>query len=195
MSTSFVARSVFDKVRKEHPDYTIKFSSDNPRNPLNQAGPEELKIIEYFNNNPDAKRWSGKIRINDQEQIGLFSARRMKENCLQCHGAPKDAPASLIARYGDKAGFHRPVGEVVALDAIAMPVKKYQAAAVMQAIKASIVMITGLALLLVSVYYTFHRLVGRKLVAIAEHFKNAARQDEKTAIKHLNYESNFNRRP
>lgn len=31
MSTSFVARSIFDKVRKECPDYTIKFSSDNPR--------------------------------------------------------------------------------------------------------------------------------------------------------------------
>jgi len=35
MSTSYIARSIFDDVRKEFPDYIIKFSSDNPRNPAN----------------------------------------------------------------------------------------------------------------------------------------------------------------
>ena len=30
MSTSFVARSIFEKVRRNFPDYIIKFSSDNP---------------------------------------------------------------------------------------------------------------------------------------------------------------------
>ena len=39
MSTSYVARTIFDDVRSEFPDYIIKFSSDNPRNPANQAGP------------------------------------------------------------------------------------------------------------------------------------------------------------
>lgn len=190
MSTSFVARSVFDKVRKEHPEYTIKFSSDDPRNPRNLAGPEELKIIEYFNNNMDAKRWSGRIKIDGKEQIGLFSARRMKESCLQCHGDPKDAPASLIARYGDKAGFHRPIGQVIALDAIAMPLEKYQTAAVNKAIRTSIVMIAGLAILLITVYYTFHRLVGQRLTAIAKHFKNTASLDDKAGLKPLDCESN-----
>lgn len=37
MSTSFVARSIFEKVRQEFPDDVLKFSSDNPRNPANQA--------------------------------------------------------------------------------------------------------------------------------------------------------------
>jgi len=173
MSTSFVARSVFDKVRKEFPEYILKFSSDNPRNPNNQAGPVELKIIEYFNNNPDIKKWGGKVKINGQDHIALFSAMRMKEECLQCHGDPKDAPASMVAQYGNEAGFHRPAGEVIALDTIALPVKKYQAAATMQAIKISLVMITGLALLLIVVYCVFQRMVGRKLKIIADHFKNS----------------------
>ena len=173
MSTSFVARNVFEKVRKEHPDYTIKFSSDNPRNPVNQAGPEELKIIEYFNNNPEAKRWSGNIKLNGRECIGLFSPRRMKKSCLQCHSNPKDAPASLIAQYGDKAGFHRSIGKVIALDTVGMPTEKYQTAAVMRAIRNSIVMISGLALLLVIVYFVFQRVIGRKLKLIAEHFKTS----------------------
>lgn len=42
MSTSYIARSIFEDVRKEFPEYIIKFSSDNPRNPANKAGPEEL---------------------------------------------------------------------------------------------------------------------------------------------------------
>ncbi len=192
MSTSFVARSVFEKVRKEYPDYTIKFSSDNPRNPCNQAEPEELKIIECFNNNPEMKKWSGKIKLNGREHIGVFSARRMKKSCLQCHSDPKDAPDSLIDRYGDKAGFHRPIGEVIALDSVAMPQEEYQAAAVMQAIRNSIVMITGLALLLAVVYYTFQRLIGRKLKMIAEHFKNATGQDDKTIFKHLQFDHKNN---
>lgn len=34
MSTSFVARSIFEDVRKRFPETIIKFSSDNPRNPV-----------------------------------------------------------------------------------------------------------------------------------------------------------------
>ncbi len=173
MSTSYVARSVFEKVRKERPDYTIKFSSDNPRNPRNQAGPEELKVIKYFNDNPGAKRWSGRIKINGQDQIALFSARRMEQSCLQCHGDPKDAPASMLAQYGDKAGFHRPIGEVIALDTVGIPENKYKAAALNQTIRNSLMMIVGLILLLFVVYGVFQRLVGKKLKKIAAYFRES----------------------
>ncbi len=189
MSTSFVARRVFDKVHQEFPDYIIKFSSDNPRNPDNQANPEELKIIDYFNSHPDAKQWSGKLKINNQEHVALFSARRMREPCLQCHGDPKDAPASLVARYGDRAGFHRPVGEIIALDTIAMPVNKHRIVAVRQTAYASLVMITGLILLVVIVYCTFQRLIRCRLVALATHFQNAAKQKDKSVIEPLKYDN------
>ena len=49
MSTSYAARRIFEKVRKEFPDYIIKFSSDDPRNPANQATADELKMIDFFN--------------------------------------------------------------------------------------------------------------------------------------------------
>ena len=58
MSTTYVARTIFEDVRSEFPDYIIKFSSDNPRNPSNQAGPEELKVIEC------CFRWNGEICSN-----------------------------------------------------------------------------------------------------------------------------------
>ena len=109
MSTSYVARKIFDDVRNEFPDYIIKFSSDNPRNPANQAGPEEISIIEHFNNNPQLKRWTGEIAIGEKQYMAKFSARRMTDSCLHCHGVSTDAPASLVKRYGSTAGssvFH-----------------------------------------------------------------------------------------
>ncbi len=124
MSTSYIARSIFEDVQKEFPDYIIKFSSDNPRNPLNQAGPEELKIIDQFNRDPDLKQWEGQIAIGDKEYLAKFSARRMVASCDHCHGDPKDAPASLIEIYGDKAGFYRTPGDVIGLDMVAIPVTK-----------------------------------------------------------------------
>ncbi len=53
MSTSYIAREVFEKVHKKFPEYVIKFSSDNPRNLENLAGPEELKLLEYFREHPE----------------------------------------------------------------------------------------------------------------------------------------------
>jgi PAS domain S-box-containing protein len=182
MSTSFVARSVFEEVREEFPDYIIKFSSDNPRNPANQAGPDELRVIEYFNHNPTVNKWTGEIELNGRPHFAHFSARRMKQRCLRCHGRPEDAPASLLDRYGPVAGFHRPVGEVVALDTIAIPMAKSQAAMVSRLAQHSVVMFLGLALFFGSILLVFRLVVARRLAAIARHFKAIATQPESAAI-------------
>ena len=144
MSTSFVARSIFDKVHKKFPDYVIKFSSDDPRNPNNQAGPEEFEMIQYFNDNPKAQDWAGQIHLNGRPHLVQFSARRMKESCVRCHGDPRDAPQALLKLYGDKAGFHRPVGDVIALDTVAIPVDKYRSAAFANTVRHSAVVLVAL---------------------------------------------------
>ncbi len=188
MSSSYVARRIFDKIRREYPDYIIKFSSDHPRNPANQASPEELKIIEYFNQHPEVNEWRGKITLDGREHMGVFAARRMKEHCLQCHGDPQDAPASLINRYGDHAGFHRPMGEVIALDTVAMPISSYQSAAWNQTAKTFLFMLVGIAFVLVMVYVVFQRLVSRRLMHIAHHFREAIKSDGKVSLAHLRSE-------
>ena len=187
MSTSFVARSIFEKVHKKFPDYIIKFSSDNPRNPRSQAGPEELEMIQYFNDNPEAKVWAGQIHLDGKSHLVQFSARRMEESCLRCHGDPRDAPQTLLERYGDKAGFHRPVGDVVALDTVAIPVDKYRSAALVHTARNSVVLLAALGLLLVAVYYAFQLLVTRRLVRISRHFSNAICNGGKSAIATINY--------
>ena len=182
MSTSFASRSVFEKVRRKFPDYVIKFSSDNPRNPVNLAGPEELEIIRYLNENPEVREWSGRIRMNGRDYQAQFHARRMESDCLPCHGDPADASPALVARYGDEAGFHRPTGQVVALDTIAIPVEKYLDAAAENTWKNSVVLILGLGVLLVSIYGAFHLLVTRRLAGISQHFKDALAGGDGSAI-------------
>ena len=128
MSTSYIARQVFEKVHEKFPEYVIKFSSDNPRNPKNLAGPEELELLEYFRENPGETRWTGKIQMNGSEYLAYLSVMRIEQSCLKCHGRPEDSPKSLIERYGDTGGFYREVGDVAGMDLIAIPMDKVNAA-------------------------------------------------------------------
>ena len=183
MSTSFVARAIFDDVRTHFPDYILKFSSDDPRNPANQAGPEELKFINYFNENPKEKGWSGKISIDGKQYYARFNARRMKESCLRCHGDPADAPKSLLQRYGSKAGFHRPVGEVIALDTIAIPISRVQERLWSEITNNFIITGIGLVLLFIALFFSVKFFVTNRLSSISKHFAEASSQAEYLHIK------------
>ncbi len=183
MSTSFVARAIFDDVRKQFPDYILKFSSDDPRNPANQAGPEELEKIKYFNENPQEKGWSGKITIDSKQYYARFNARRMKESCLRCHGDPADAPKSLLQRYGSKAGFQRPVGEVIALDTIAIPISRVQEQLWSEITNNFIITGIGLVLLFIALFFSVKFFVTNRLSSISKHFADASSQAEYLHIK------------
>ena len=185
MSTSYVARSIFEEVRKEFPDNILKFSSDNPRNPANQAGPEELKMIEYFNNNPQVEKWTGDITLNGKEFIAKFSARRMEESCLPCHGDPADAPSSLLEKYGSTAGFHRPMNEVIGLDTVAVPMSKISKQLRSELIMNFIVLGTGLVMLFFAVLISFRFVVTNRLKIIIRHFQSISDQNSYSEIKPL----------
>jgi two-component system, cell cycle sensor histidine kinase and response regulator CckA len=178
MSTSYVARSIFEEVRKEFPDYIIKFSSDDPRNPVNQAGPEELKIIDYFNNNPGTNRWEGMILIDGRRYMAKFSARRMKESCLRCHGDPKDAPESLLEKYGSTAGFYRSVGKVIGMDTVAIPMDKIIKKLWSESIKSLGISGMAVILFLFGMVIAFKFFIINRLSKITEHFKHAANQED-----------------
>lgn len=123
MSTSFIARSVFEKVHKAFPDSVLRFASTNPRNPANRATPAEESLIEYFEQHPDVNNFSGTMPFFEEgQEYSVYAvARRFEPACLSCHGRPEDAPAALRERYGVTAGFGRSVGEV-SLDLVAIPI-------------------------------------------------------------------------
>ena len=177
MSTSYVARSIFDIVRDEFPGFILKFSSDNPRNPANQAGSEELRVIEYLNNNPGINSWEGEISIDGKKYMAKFSARRMKESCLRCHGDPKDAPASLLKRYGSTAGFHQPIGKIIGSDTIAIPIKKISEQLWSESIPTFLVSGLSLIFFFLAIFLTIRFLITNRLTMISKHFVNASEQE------------------
>ena len=171
MSTSYIARKVFEKVRRTFPDCMVKFSSDNPRNPANKAGPAELKMLDYFRQNPGLTRWSGVLEMNGAKYQAHVRAMRVEESCLRCHGRVEDSPKVLLDRYGAGGGFHRTLGEVAGMDVIGIPLDGINAA-LRNDIRWSVATTAAcLAALVGLILVSFRRLVNRRLTAIARHFQ------------------------
>ncbi len=173
MSTSFVARTIFKEVKRSFPDYIIKFSSDNPRNPLNKAGPQELRIIRYFNKNPELDIWRGEITINGKRYLAEMVPRRMQKRCLMCHGDPSDAPAQLIKRYGTEGGFYRRVGEVIALDMVAIPVARINAMLFSEIKRNIFTLLLSLLALFLGIYLISRFVITNRLKRISNHFSES----------------------
>lgn len=185
MSTSYVSRAIFEDVRKAFPEFIIKFSSDNPRNPVNLAGPEELDLIKKFNRNPDMQKWQGNINIDGKPYFALFSARRMREACLNCHGEPQNAPKAILDKYGDVAGFHRTLGDVVGLDTIAIPANRISEMFMDEfKIKTSVAGL-ALALFLFSIMLIIKNILTTRLTHIANHLKNEANKTDPNLLEPL----------
>ena len=63
---------IFEEVEKKFPDYIIRFSSDNPRNPINRANPDEQRMIEYFRQNPQVHHRTEEIQIEGKSYLGTL---------------------------------------------------------------------------------------------------------------------------
>ncbi len=185
MSTSYVSRAIFEDVRKAFPEFIIKFASDNPRNPVNQAGPEELNLIKRFNENPDMQQWHGDINIDGKPYLALFSARRMRDSCLNCHGDPGAAPQTILEKYGETAGFHRSLGEVIGLDTIAIPSARISGM-FMDQFKVKIAISgLGLAFFLCSITLIIRNLMTIRLTHIANHLQKEADKTDPMSLAPL----------
>ena len=190
MSTSYIARNIFHDVCTKFPDYIIKFSSDNPRNPINKAGSEELKMIKYFNDHPGVTEWHGEVTINGQRFLAEFKPRRLKKSCLHCHGNPTNAPRSLIEQYGDKAGFYREVGKVIALDTVAIPLEKIEQNFKAQLIPNLVGLGVFVILLFIAIYLASRFLVTEPLCFIANHLEEEAKKINQEKLEQIKINRN-----
>ncbi len=174
MSSSYVSRRVFEMVRAKFPGLLIKFASDNPRNPANQASPAELHFIRFFNDHPDTVQRSARVTVDGRAYQVYYHARRVEPGCLRCHGDPQDAPRPMLERYGREASFYRRVGEVIALDTVAVPLDDVRATLVAEGWRQSGVSVAGLAVLLTGIALLFRFSVSRRLRAMTRHFQAIA---------------------
>ncbi|MHC1728933.1 MAG: PAS domain S-box protein [Syntrophobacteraceae bacterium] len=190
MSTSLISRVIFDEVRKKFPEYIIRFSSNNPRNPLNLANPDELRMIEYFREKPQVDRRTEEIQIDGKRYLAHFTPKWMKQECMRCHDDPKDAPAELLKRYGATASFHRTVGDVAGLDTVAVPLEAINAPLASEMRSQVMILAGGLALLFGTIFFIFRFVVIRRLATLANHFNEIAAHAESPWITPVEVKGN-----
>ncbi len=126
MSFTFISRSIKDLLNQEREKHGLepiyfKLASKNPRNPVNQADADELELLQQMNTHS----------LREFERVVEFEGRkwfyiavpidRSNEGCMKCHGDPANAPAELIAMYGDKPGFNEQPNSIQALISIRVP--------------------------------------------------------------------------
>ncbi|MEM9266980.1 MAG: DUF3365 domain-containing protein [Cyanobacteria bacterium P01_F01_bin.13] len=121
---AYSAREVFETFRKspEYSHFLYKEATLNPSNPRDQADAFESQLVETFRQDSGQTELTG-YRIQDRQRL-FYLARPLtikKASCLECHGNPAHAPASLIKTYGDRNGFGWKLGETVAAQIIYVP--------------------------------------------------------------------------
>lgn len=121
---AFSAREVFERFRKneKYKSFFYTEASDNPFNERNRADDFEMGLIEQMRADSGVEQLTGYRTLFGQEVFYIARPMRVgNESCLTCHGAPADAPANLIATYGDDSGFHWKMNQVIAAQMIYVP--------------------------------------------------------------------------
>lgn len=121
---AFAARETFDVFRTDaaYQDFRFKEASSNPQNPNNYADEFEEELLAQFDRDPDLREQSG-FRTRDGQRVFYIAhpLRVADAACLDCHGNPADAPAELLATYGDQHGFGWQEGQLIAAQVIYVP--------------------------------------------------------------------------
>lgn len=118
---AFAAQSVYRLVQGSYAGYSYREPSFKPTNPEDLPTPFEVELLNRFRADASLKELTG-VR-HDGEHDVYYLARPIvaQEECLACHGTPKQAPASMIAKYGPHNGFDWKLGEVIAMQSLTIP--------------------------------------------------------------------------
>lgn len=117
----YAATQTFAALRKLHPDFTYKEATLDPFDPSDLASDWQADIIGQFRNHPAIKELEGERTTPMGRSLFLARPVRAAPGCLDCHGSPNVAPASLIKRYGRHNGFGWQPNEVMAAEIVSVP--------------------------------------------------------------------------
>ena len=119
---SYAAAQTADLLRQSRPHYNYREAMFNPTNPRDKATPEEEEIIRRFVDDPNLVRQEGDLEVDGVRARYLaYPIRLINPKCLACHGEPEEAPAAMIEKYGDTAGFGWKLNEVIGMELVTVP--------------------------------------------------------------------------
>lgn len=169
MSRFVVKRMEYDIFSETQKGYQFKQATIDPLWPDNKADADELKIIEYFANNPGAKEKEGVV-VKGGEQF-FYSAKPVKvdkEFCLKCHSDPAIAPEEQREIYGIEHGYNWKMDETVSASMIYISVSQALASAKTSALKIFALGIGCLLVTIIAIWVFLDRNVVGPIVRLSE---------------------------
>jgi len=129
LSSSYIARNQHrfyneELARAGLQGVYYKLAAKNPRNPVNIADSDELRMIELFNKDRQLSSYEEIVKFHGNKY--LYVAIPFLENgpnCLRCHGNRNEAPVDLQRLYPGEGGFNEQVGEIRAITSIRAPLE------------------------------------------------------------------------
>jgi len=118
----------YNKIRKKDnlPPIPVSFVAANPKNINNKATSKELEILEKFQRH-QATSYHEILDNYDGTKTLYYAlpSQELVKSCLECHGAPSQAPLAIIKEYGSRNGFHHKIGEIRSFVKVLMPLEKH----------------------------------------------------------------------
>jgi HAMP domain-containing protein len=161
----YAASQGLNALRRQYPDYVYKEATLNPTNLRDRASDWEVDVINNFRNNSEQTEFIGQRNTPSGAALYLARAIRAQTQCLECHGSPQAAPASMTRFYGTANGFGWRANEIVGAQIVSVPISEALSLAhqafyrLMTYLSASAVVI--LLLLDISLYFLVIRPVAK----------------------------------
>jgi PAS domain S-box-containing protein len=185
-TVGFLPAHSFSRISKDFANWNnsgVMFNnvSDQPRNPGNQADPEETAAMAWFRQNPKAVERMERVEKPAGKGYLLYTAPIWIEQlCLKCHGDREAAPASIRDNYDAAYGYQ--LGELRGVASIKIPTakfdKRFRELWGGQLVKS----LFGYAMLLLAVGYLLEKLVTRRLARLQAGAERIAAGDYLTRL-------------
>lgn len=167
MSTTYVSLRIMQRFSERLPGYVFRRASLNPHNPSNMADEFEEEMFDWFEEDRNRNFWQGIVSRNGKSFFVSMVPDFFDESCLRCHGDYRDAPESLIERYGSKNGFRFKNGDMAGINSVAIPVSTSLARIRRDSILVFLVILTSSFLILFLFNLLFARLVISRLTRVS----------------------------
>ena len=190
ITPAYVTNQVAKDLRKNE-NFYVRQVSDKYRNPNDKPNQYELKIINYFKNNKNAKEFyefNSKNISFKEKNIYYAKPLFIQKSCLKCHGDPKkDVPPKLykklIKLYGNKA-FGYKIGDLRGIISLDVPYSNI----IDEINRIFLYLVILLCLFIIITIYLFIRLgknIKNDINKILNHFKNM--KNYKTIKENFNF--------
>ncbi|MFJ4153310.1 DUF3365 domain-containing protein [Pseudomonas sp. NPDC089752] len=169
LTPSLAASQQMREMLMAYPGHVYRQATLNPPNPGNQATGWETEVIEQLREKPQAKELVGERDHGDG--LTLFVAQPIQvadAACLICHGSPDSAPKTVTDLYGRHHGFDWQLNEIIGMRYASVPLglPLQQASERLNSLMLWLLAID--VFLFCALSWTFHRLVARRLKAMAD---------------------------